>query len=207
MMKKLSTILLAFVAFVQTAGAANNNDSNPLAYKGFSGGMMLHAGWAQRGDITVGLAPAQALRGVPMGIGGALKVRFGDHLRVGTEGYTSSLGYGEWGSSLSIGWGGLLVDYTFKVGQFMPYIGATIGGGVVENLTLTSEPAMDTHPEANISYRNYGVGVLVPFAGVEYGLTERMSITLKADYMFSLSATEFDFPSGVRCYIGFMFNH
>lgn len=206
-MKKISTILLVLVAFVQSVVAAGGSGSNPLAYKGFSGGMMLHAGWVQRGDMVVGFAPAQRLRGVPMGIGGALKVRFGDHLRVGTEGYTSSLGYGEWGSSLSIGWGGLLVDYTFKVGKFLPYIGATIGGGVVENLTLSSEPAMDILPEANISYRNYGVGVLVPFAGVEYGLTERMSLTFKADYMFSLSATEFDFPSGIRCYIGFMFNH
>lgn len=206
-MKKISTILLLLVAFVQSVVAAGGSGSHPLAYKGFSGGMMLHTGWVQRGDMVVGLAPAQRLRGVPMGIGGALKVRFGDHLRVGTEGYTSSLGYGEWGSSLSIGWGGLLVDYTFKVGKFLPYIGATIGGGVVENLTLSSEPAMDILPEANISYRNYGVGVLVPFAGVEYGLTERMSLTFKADYMFSLSATEFDFPSGIRCYIGFMFNH
>jgi hypothetical protein len=206
-MKRLFTFMLTFVAFVQSVVAAGDGDSKPFAYNGFSGGMMLHAGWVQRGDMAVGLAPVQRLRGVPMGIGGAFKVRLGDHLRVGTEGYTSSLGYGEWGSSRSIGWGGLLVDYTFRVGDFTPYLGATIGGGLVENLTLTSEPEMDTLPEYNISYRNYGVGVIVPFVGVEYGLTERMSLTLKADYMFSLSATEFDFPSGVRCYVGFMFNH
>lgn len=204
-MKKATILLLSLVAFVQ--GALAQESSHPLAYKGFSGGMMVHAGWVSSGDVVIGSAPAQSMSGIPLGIGGALKVRFGDHLRVGTEGYTSSLGYGEWGSSLSIGWGGLLVDYTFRVGEFMPYVGATIGGGLVENLTLPRNPEQDFLPEEGVSYRNYGVGVLVPFVGVEYGLTERMSLTLKADYMFSLTPAESDFPSGVRCYVGFMFNH
>ena len=121
--------------------------TSPFAYRGFSGGMMLHAGWVDCGDMRVGLAPVQRLSGLPLGIGGALKVRFGDHLRVGTEGYTSALSYGDYGSSLSIGWGGLLVDWTFRVGRFVPYVGATIGGGSVENLTLTEKPATDLLPE------------------------------------------------------------
>lgn len=177
-----------------------------LSYRGFSGGMMLHAGYADCGNISIG-GVSQAMRGLPTGIGGALKVRFGDHLRVGTEGYVSSLSYGDYGSSLSIGWGGLLVDWTWQMGRFAPYVGATIGGGSVENLTLTCEPEVDMLPEPNSSYRNYGVCVVVPFVGVEYGLTERMSLTLKADYMLSLGSREVDFPSGVRCYVGFMFNH
>ena len=142
-----------------------------------------------------------------MGIGGALKICFGNHLRVGTEGYTSALGYGEYGSSLSIGWGGLLVDWCWQWGRLKPYVGATIGGGVVENLTLTTHPQEDLVPEENISYRHYGVGVVVPFAGVEWPLTDRMSVTVKADRITSLGAADFDFPSGVRCYVGFMFNH
>ena len=68
---------------------ATSTTTAPFAYRGFSGGMMLHAGWVDCGDMRVGLAPAQRLSGLPLGIGGALKVRFGDHLRVGTEGYTS----------------------------------------------------------------------------------------------------------------------
>lgn len=186
---------------------ATTKTTSPFAYRGFSGGMMLHAGWVDCGDMRVGLAPVQRLSGLPLGIGGALKVRFGDHLRVGTEGYTSALSYGDYGSSLSIGWGGLLVDWTFRVGRFVPYVGATIGGGSVENLTLTEKPATDLLPEPLVSYRKYGVGVVVPFVGVEYGLTERMSLTMKVDYMLPLGRAEFDFPSGVRCYVGFMFNH
>lgn len=189
------------------SNAAVGEKRNRLAYSGFAGGMMVHAGWVNRGKIGIGSAPAQSVAGVPLGIGGALKVRFGDHLRVGTEGYTSSLGYGDFGSSLSIGWGGLLVDWTFEAGEFTPYVGLTVGGGVVENLTLTQKPTTDFVPEELVSYRHYGVGVVVPFVGVEYGLTERMSLTVKADYICPIATREFDFPQGVRCYVGFMFNH
>lgn len=207
------TLCLLFVPAVMNAAnpathlPADVKTASAFAYRGFSGGMMLHAGWVDCGDMRVGIAPSQRLSGLPLGIGGALKVRFGDHLRVGTEGYTSALSYGDYGSSLSIGWGGLLVDWTFRVGKFVPYVGATIGGGSVENLTLTEKPATDLLPEALISYRKYGVGVVVPFVGVEYGLTERMSLTVKADYMLPLGRAQFDFPRGVRCYVGFMFNH
>lgn len=206
-MKRITTILFLIILLASPVGAVAQGGKGKLAYRGFSGGMMVHSGWVSAGSVTVGLAQPQRVSGLPMGIGGALKVRFGDHLRVGTEGYTSALGYGDWGSSLSIGWGGLLVDWCWQMGRFMPYVGATVGGGVVENLTLTSEPQMDFLPEESISYRKYGAGLLVPFVGVEYGITERMSLTFKADYMFSLSPNVSDFPSGVRCYVGFMFNH
>ncbi|MBO5806355.1 MAG: hypothetical protein J6R10_05790 [Tidjanibacter sp.] len=205
-MKRILSLLL-FSLLCLGPLSAQEQVRHPLAYNGFSGGMMLHAGWVARGDVQVGLSSPQTIAGVPLGIGGALRVRFGDHLRVGTEGYTSSLGYGDYGSSLSIGWGGLLVDYCFRFGDFMPYAGLTIGGGVVENMTLSSEPEVDWLPEANISFRSYGVGVIVPFVGVEYGLTERMSLTVKADWMMAMGRSYSDFPSGPRCYIGFMFNH
>lgn len=210
-MKKLFLTLLTIIAITQTIGAQdistqNNKPQGSLSYRGFAGGMMLHAGWVTRGDMVVD-GTTQALSGVPLGIGGAVRFRFGDHLRVGTEGYTSSLGYGKWGSSLSIGWGGLLVDWSWKMGNFVPYAGVTIGGGLVENLTLTSKPALDTVPEESLSYRTYGVGVLVPFVGVEYPLSERISLSFKSDWIFALGRKEFDFPSGIRCYVGVMFNH
>lgn len=208
MHRKPLLLLLFLASFVLPTLAGDNQPrTNPLAYRGFSGGMMLHAGWVNCGDITVGTAPGQKVAGVPMGIGGALRLRFGDYLRVGTEGYTSSLSYGDYGSSLSIGWGGLLVDCVLPLGRFAPYVGATIGGGVVENLTLTEKPAIDLLPEGGVSYRKYGVGIVVPFIGTDYRLTERMSLTFKADYMLSLGSSHFDFPSGPRCYVGFMFNH
>lgn len=199
---------MAFVTVVASVMSlmASNGGGIDLSYRGFSGGMMLHAGYADCGNINIG-GVSQRMSGMPTGIGGALKVRFGDHLRVGTEGYVSSLSYGDYGSSVSVGWGGLLVDFVWQVGKIAPYVGATIGGGSVENLTLTRYPATDMLPELNTSYRNYGVGVVVPFVGAEYALTERMSLTVKADYMIPFGTSEPDFPSGVRCYVGFMFNH
>jgi opacity protein-like surface antigen len=201
-MKRTLLLLATIVTLLTTANASFPT----LAYRGFSGGMMLHAGWVDRGSLTIG-GVSQRLSGLPVGIGGALRLRFGNHLRVGTEGYTSSLGYGDWGSSLSIGWGGLLVDWCWKLGPFAPYVGATVGGGSVEHTTLTTTPELDTTPEEGLSYRKYGVGVVAPFVGADYPLSERMSLSFKVDWLLPMGRNEFDFPSGARCYIGFMFNH
>lgn len=204
--KRFGVAIITLLAITQATFAQDSKPQGALSYRGFSGGMMLHSGWVSRGDMVVG-SSTQSLSGATLGIGGAVRFRFGDHLRIGTEGYTSSLGYGKWGSSLSIGWGGLLVDWCWKVRRFAPYIGATIGGGRVTNLTLTSNPTLDTLPEEQLSYRTYGVGVVVPFVGIEYPLSEHMSLVAKGDWLISLSHQEFDFPSGVRCYVGVMFTH
>lgn len=205
MKRDIALIVLTIFALCLPA-QANDNPRRGLSYEGFMGGMMLHSGWVSAGTIAVGTSAPQDIKGMPMGIGGAVKFRFGDHLRVGTEGYSSTLTYGTWDSSLSIGWGGLLVDWCMPIGRFAPYAGVTVGGGVVKNLTLNSDPAQDTLPEENFSYRQYGVGVVVPFVGVDYALSPRMSLTFKADRMISF-ADAFDFPGGVRCYVGFLFSH
>ncbi|MBO7300472.1 MAG: hypothetical protein J6U53_03585 [Tidjanibacter sp.] len=204
-MRRITLVVLTIFALCLPV-QANDNSRGGLSYEGFMGGMMLHCGWASVGSISVGTSAPQQIKGLPLGIGGALKLRFGDHLRVGTEGYSSALTYGTWNSSLSIGWGGLLVDWSLPMGRFAPYAGVTVGGGVVKNITLSSTPAQDTLPEENFSYRQYGVGVVVPFVGVDYALTPRMSLTFKADRMIALSDT-FDFPGGIRCYVGFLFSH
>lgn len=194
--------LLMFVATVLSLSLSARDG---LGYRGFSGGMMLHSGWVSGGDINIG-GLNQSMRGLPTGIGGALKVRFGEHLRVGTEGYTSALSYGDYNSSLSVGWGGLLVDWIFEGDKLSPYFGATVGGGVVKNLTLSEKPADDFVAENNISFRKYGVLVITPFIGIERPLTERMDLNLKADCIVPLASAP-DFPFGVRLYIGFMFKH
>ena len=86
------------------------------------------------------------------------------------------------------------------------YFGATVGGGVVKNLTLSDEPADDFAPEDNLSFRKYGVPIVAPFVGTELPLTERMNLTVKADYLIPIGNAP-DFPSGVRLYVGFMFKH
>ena len=45
---------------------ATTKTTSPFAYRGFSGGMMLHAGWVDCGDMRVGLAPVQVRKKVFM---------------------------------------------------------------------------------------------------------------------------------------------
>lgn len=198
-LKSILTLLVLLASLSARAGGR-------LEYRGFSGGMMLHSGWVNGGQMEIGGA-MQKMKGLPTGIGGALKVQLGDHLRVGTEGYTSALSYGDFASSLSVGWGGLLVDWAF-VGRSgkTSFFGATVGGGAVKNLTLNTEPADDFVAEEGVSFRRYAVPLITPFVGMEYPLTERINVVVKADCLIPLSEAP-DFPLGVRLYVGFMFGH
>ena len=54
---------------------------------GYDGGMMLHTGYLQG---TIPQISHQA-KGMPFGIGGAIKFHIGKHFRVGSEGYVSNL--------------------------------------------------------------------------------------------------------------------
>ena len=199
---RLKTLLTLLVLMVTLSAKAGGR----LEYRGFQGGMMLHSGWVNGGQMEIGGA-VQKMEGLPTGIGGALKVQLGDHLRVGTEGYTSALAYGDFNSSLSVGWGGLLVDWAF-VGRSgkTSFFGATVGGGSVKNLTLNTEPADDFVAEEGVSFRRYAVPIITPFVGMEYPLTERINVVVKADCLIPLSDAP-DFPLGVRLYVGFMFGH
>lgn len=177
-------------------------------YSGYSGGMMLHTGWLSAGNITVAGnsgAFTQKMSGMPTGVGGAMKIRFGDWFRFGTEGYVSTLRYGDHGSNARVGWGGLLVDAIWHAGRLSPFAGVTFGGGNVRNLTLGETAGMDFDAEKNVSYRKYSFLTAIPFAGVEYAMTSHMHIVLKVDWMTNLSNRQPDFPRGPRIYIGFAF--
>ncbi len=173
---------------------------------------MLHTGYVSAGSVsftnpggeTVGIN----MKGMPYGIGGALKVGFGKYLRVGTEGYVSTLKYAKNHSFESIGWGGLLVDGVLPLGRWMPFAGLTFGGGSVKNVTALEDTTVDFRLDGGTtSYRRYPFLALAPFAGVEYALTERVHLVLKADYLLNLSSGQADFVRGPRLYFGFMFCH
>ncbi len=172
---------------------------------------MLHAGYLYGGRTTVfdgaGLQVSdQKMQGIPTGIGGAVKFHFGKWLRVGTEGYVSTLKYGDYGSNVRIGWGGILADCIWKTGKrISPFAGFTLGGGSASNLTLAAEAPDDFIAEQNSSYRKYGFACVVPYAGFEYDATSRIRIVFKADYIINVSNRQPDFPSGPRFYIGFLF--
>ena len=63
------------------------NDNKEKVFRGYEGGMMLHTGYLW-GDIT---PLAHHAQGLTKGIGGAIRLKLGNHWRIGTEGYTSSM--------------------------------------------------------------------------------------------------------------------
>ena len=57
------------------------------AIRGFDGGMMLHSGYISGNLDGIGYKA----KGAPKGIGGVIRMHLGDHFRVGTEGYVSTV--------------------------------------------------------------------------------------------------------------------
>ena len=78
-----------------------------LKYRGFSGGMMVHTGYLQSNSFDLqtiqgNYITTSKVEGMPFGIGGAARLHFGKHLRVGGEGYVSNLRYGVKGTTSSV---------------------------------------------------------------------------------------------------------
>lgn len=180
-------------------------------YRGFSGGMMLHTGYVGSKDLNItslqGTVHKQKVGGAPVGIGGAIKLMFGRHFRIGVEGYVSTLYYGRHDSHAKTGWGGILADCVWKFGKWNIFAGGTIGGGSQTNITIMSEIYDDYIAEENVSYRKYGFAAIAPFVGAEYAVTPRINIVMKVDYLLNVTNPADDFVTGPRIYIGFMFGH
>lgn len=201
----VSLLIFACAALALMPAAAENK----MKYNGYSGGMMLHTGYVFGGVSTPQHAGTvvvtEKMQGLPMGIGGAIRLNFGKYLRVGTEGYSTTLYYGQKGSYATIGWGGLLADCAFTKDRHTFFVGATVGGGAFRNLTLTEPMHHDWEVENNVSYRKYAFMAVTPFVGYEWAMTQKMHLALKLDYLLNVSNPQPDFITGPRLYIGFMF--
>ncbi|MDE6870744.1 MAG: hypothetical protein K2J62_01325 [Bacteroidales bacterium] len=184
-----------------------------FAYKGFIGGMMIHSGYVYSKNTTYMVAQTQEeyvvrAQGAPAGIGGAIKLMFGDHLRIGGEGYVSNLTYGPYRSHANMGWGGLLADAVWKPGRWSFFAGGLVGGGSAKNITLLAHAGDDFVTEdRSVSYRKYGFMAVAPYVGVEYAISRRINLVLKIDYVMNVSNPQDDFVTGPRVFLGFMFGH
>lgn len=199
--------------YAKSPKRSDTEKKSPMAFSGYSGGMMVHTGYVASSEVNFVNAAGSSvasmrIKGMPIGIGGALRFHFGKYLRVGTEGYSSNLKYGKNGSYEHVGWGGVLVDGVLPVGRWLPFAGLTVGGGGVKNVTVLEDTSGDfVLDDGTTSYRRYAFMALDPFVGVEYALTERVHLVLKADCLLNVSSPSADFVIGPRIYFGFMFCH
>ncbi len=202
--------ILTICALALAAGVS----AQGLRYDGFTGGMMIHTGYLGGGQLTLtdGANTFHShISGAPAGIGGQVRLLFGRHLRVGSEGYVSTLHYGTGHgrgknqSHARTGWGGVLADIIWQHGRWYPYFGGTVGGGRYQNITFQNPTPLDNVTEDNASYRSYGFMIAAPFAGVEYSLTDKVRLNAKIDWLFNLTNRHEDFATGPRLYFGFSF--
>ncbi|MBO4263701.1 MAG: hypothetical protein J5871_03360 [Bacteroidales bacterium] len=169
---------------------------------GFDGGMMVHTGYLSGNLDAIGY---QA-KGAPMGIGGVIRLHLGEHVRIGGEGYVSTLHQRGNGSCLKYGWGGLLADCYTVLGRFQPYAGLSLGGGAMTTLLMFEEPASAWAPIGGTRYRKQGFMVIDPFVGCDFIVAGPMHLTCKVDYLCAFSESKL-LPHGPRVYIGFLFYH
>lgn len=180
-------------------------------FRGYTGGMMLHAGYVYSDNFILynplsGIEESLRISGVSKGVGGLVKFKLGEHLRVGGEGYVSTVYYGDNGSFMEFGWGGILADYCWNLNKWTPFAGLNFGGGSVKNLIFANSSSGDFIADAMITSRKYPVLSLTPFVGVEYAVTGKISICFKADFNAPLGKREHDVTNGLRFHIGMLFN-
>lgn len=205
----LNTVIV--IAGNESSDTIPQKPKHPLAFSGYQGGMMFHSGYVTSREYSIydntgAVVEKIKSSGSPIGIGGALRINFGEHLRIGTEGYVSTL-HSKNNSYSSVGWGGLLVDSKWEIKRWTIFTGAVIGGGSVKSLIHFNNTPNDYTLDEYTSFRKYAFCAVAPFFGAEYALTSKIHLVMKADYLLNVSNFQDDYPSGIRLFIGFMFCH
>ena len=199
-LRLIISILLCAVAV--TAGATEGKK----VIKGFSGGMMVHSGYQSGCDNPYGLD----ISSPTFGIGGCAKLHFTDHFRAGFEGYFSTAPVRDGvisGSHNKMFWTGALADWFWHFGKFIPYVGATAGGGMETALYIFEGDKHDWEPEGTTVLHKQPFFAFDPYAGVEYKVGKALRLTLKADWMIAINSDGLNRPVGPRIYFGFIFAH
>lgn len=174
--------------------------------KGFSGGMMVHSGYQFGCDNPYGLD----ISSPTFGIGGCAKLHFSKHFRAGFEGYFSTAPVRnevKSGSHNKLFWTGALADFFWKKGKFVPYVGATVGGGMETAFYLFEGDKHDWEMESKAVLHKQPFFAIDPYVGVEYKVGRALRLTLKADWLLAINSEGFNQPTGPRLYFGCIFAH
>lgn len=214
-----------------TGPAANENKQDNRksngVFTGFTGGMMLHIGYAfaQSPDELYhngSLSNAHLSKdGVILGIGGSLRLHLMNHIHLGGEGGMSLMPLMKSGSNLRSGWGGVLCDFYGTVGKAQLFIGGLVGGGSAKRLFVPDNNVQTYEDDIvyNASYTKTPYFLLDPYVGVEFEISKHINLLLKVDYALPFGKgdtglqketvrwSNFLAPSGPRLYVGMMFGH
>ncbi len=202
MKRRISTICLLLFFCIGAAAAENNKK----IIKGFSGGMMIHTGYLGGCDNPYGYNAD----GATYGIGGVARLHFTKHFRLGFEGYVSTMGLHEKvadGSFNKMFWTGALCDWFWKLGEWYPYIGASVGGGMETAYYMFDGDKTDWLPEPDAVFHKQPFFAFDPFAGVEYKVGRALHLTLKMDWLLAVNSDGLNMPTGPRIYFGCIFAH
>ena len=225
---------LGLVAQEQEAEGKSEKRSASHVFTGFSGGMMLHAGYLFSDDPTkvfsnTGLGSYDYVKGLPKsgfayGFGGALRIHLINHIHLGAEGHVSHMPLMNTGSNVRTGWGGALCDFYTDWGKVRPMIGLGVGGGTMKRLyvpvdSLGYVPVGTTAGDTtnyNASYIKTPFFYMDPYVGLEVDFGSHVALLIRIDYMLPFGRTNsrmtenvkwsnFMTPSGPRLYVGVMF--
>ena len=216
--KVLVVLLFLASSAVLKADEAVVDTARQKVYQGFSGGMMLHTGYLFGVDPA---APVDASgrsyspQGIPMGVGGALRIHLWKLLRVGFEGFVSTLNSGlsdqrnhlRPGSYTRIGCGGLNADACWRTSRVWPYVGATVGGGAMRSLLMVDGDQNSWARVKETYFHKQGFFYVTPYVGCDYCVTQKLHLTFRLDYMLAVHRSELIMPTGPRLYFGLMFTH
>lgn len=187
-------------------------------FQGCSGGMMLHTGYlfgqapnAPHDATGVPYSP----QGATFGIGGAMRVHLFNHLRIGGEGFVSTMNstttdcrqHLQSGSYIRTGWGGLCMDACWRKEKVWPYIGGTIGGGAMRALYLMEGDEKDWQEEQHAVFHKQPFFCVDPYIGLDWCMKKKVHMTFRLDWLLAIHQQALVMPTGPRLYIGFMFCH
>lgn len=211
MREKILLIFLLFSAF-----AAAKNDSTAI-FQGCGGGMMVHAGYLFGENPSAALPSGENIspQGLTYGLGGSMRVHLKKHLRIGCEGFSSTMKSGvtdkdntlQPGSYIRSGWGGVIADACWRGDKIWPYIGGSVGGGATRSLYIVDGDQLDWVPEQTTLFHKQGFGYINPYIGMDYCITKRIHATFRLDWMLAFAKQQLILPTGPRLYVGIMFCH